>query len=104
MKHKHYNEIMAWAEGAAIETLNGGVWVREVYPRWTDIQSYRIAHRIVKMYGAVNFSGDTSRLYASLGNMMYSIGNSREWNRLAYTFVDGNLVEAVVLPKPEEKM
>ena len=44
MKHKHYDMIVAWANGARIETrLNGGEWHELTTPAWNGIDTkYRI--------------------------------------------------------------
>ena len=45
MKHKHYDLIVAWAEGAVIEEyrLNLDQWVEpKPYPIWDERFSYRI--------------------------------------------------------------
>ena len=33
-KHKWYNEIVAWCEGAEIETCSAGIWFSTDYPAW----------------------------------------------------------------------
>ena len=44
MKHKHYDMIVAWANGARIEArLNGGEWHELTTPAWNGIDTkYRI--------------------------------------------------------------
>jgi hypothetical protein len=44
MKHKHYDLIIAWANGARIEArLNGGEWHELTTPAWNGIDTeYRI--------------------------------------------------------------
>ena len=44
MKHKHYDLIVAWANGAKIEArLNGGEWHELTTPAWNGIDTeYRI--------------------------------------------------------------
>jgi len=44
MKHKHYDMILAWANGAKIETrLNGGGWSELTNPSWDGKNTeYRI--------------------------------------------------------------
>ena len=44
MKHKHYDMIVAWANGAKIEArLNGGEWHELTTPAWSGIDTkYRI--------------------------------------------------------------
>jgi hypothetical protein len=43
MKHKHYDLIMAWAEGSKIETLDSetGKW-KQTEPLWFDSEEYRV--------------------------------------------------------------
>ena len=36
MKHRWHDEIVAWAGGAEIEVLAGGVWFPTDYPAWHD--------------------------------------------------------------------
>jgi hypothetical protein len=44
MKHKHYDMIVAWAEGKKIEVrLNGGEWHELSTPAWKGVDTeYRI--------------------------------------------------------------
>ena len=43
MKHKHYDTIMAWANGETIEVLEiSGKWRETFYPSWTGDVIYRI--------------------------------------------------------------
>jgi len=43
MKHKHYDMIVAWANGAQIQTLQGdGQWSDREHPLWSDGMLYRI--------------------------------------------------------------
>jgi len=42
MKHKHYDMIVAWAEGKEIEYLYCGYWYRASDPRWEAGRLYRI--------------------------------------------------------------
>ena len=43
MKHKHYDCIVAWADGAKIETSEDGlVWSHVQHPRWYEDMQYRI--------------------------------------------------------------
>lgn len=39
--HKHAKLIKAWADGAEIELLHGGVWVRLDHPLWNENAQYR---------------------------------------------------------------
>jgi hypothetical protein len=43
MKHKHYDLIMAWAEGSKIETLDSetGKW-KQTEPLWFEDEEYRV--------------------------------------------------------------
>jgi hypothetical protein len=42
MKHKHYDLIIAWANGAEIQTSCSGVWASVERPHWRDEYEYRI--------------------------------------------------------------
>jgi hypothetical protein len=43
MKHKHYDLIVAWANGATIEYLNSdGYWTLTSSPSWNEYQRYRV--------------------------------------------------------------
>ena len=41
-KRKHYDFILAWANGAEIEFLNGDTWDLIDYPSWKEEREYRI--------------------------------------------------------------
>jgi len=42
-KHKHYEVIMAWANGATIEGSSDRTkWFEAVYPEWRQSQFYRV--------------------------------------------------------------
>jgi hypothetical protein len=42
MKHKHYEAIMAWVNGAAIEVLYINEWLYITHPSWYDDFEYRV--------------------------------------------------------------
>jgi len=43
MKHKHYDMIVAWAEGKDIQWNNNGVWHNLIgLPNWYEFTQYRI--------------------------------------------------------------
>lgn len=45
MKHKHYDMIVAWAEGKKIQLMTGKGWedwVGKFSPHWNDDMEYRI--------------------------------------------------------------
>ena len=42
MKHKHYDLIVAWANGAEIEHLTNDGWENINAPRWLNSATYRI--------------------------------------------------------------
>jgi hypothetical protein len=44
MKHKHYDLIMAWADGAEIEYFHIGCqqWFKETNPLWKENLEYRV--------------------------------------------------------------
>jgi hypothetical protein len=41
-RHKHADEICAWANGVEIQVLNGGKWFDIYYPSWEADAKYRI--------------------------------------------------------------
>jgi hypothetical protein len=47
MKHKHYDMIVAWAEGKQIQWNNNGVWhnIIDDHPCWFKDTEYRIKPR-----------------------------------------------------------
>jgi hypothetical protein len=53
MKRKHYEQIIAWAEGATIQYLEGGIpsnW-EDVYrnnPSWNESEVYRVKPKTVR--------------------------------------------------------
>ena len=55
-RHKHYKEIIAWAEGAEIEGRGDSdkEWVSDINPGWFIDCQYRIKPRTVKREGWVN--------------------------------------------------
>lgn len=57
--HKHRDVIIAWANGAQIQFLDGGEWIdcHDHAPRWHEEMKYRIKPRIVKREGWVNVVG-----------------------------------------------
>lgn len=48
MKHQHYNEIVAWAEGSEIEYSvdNGKNWYPIKTPTWELVTKYRVKPKI----------------------------------------------------------
>ena len=42
MKRKHYYLILAWANGAEIEYLDGKTWIDMTVPKWYEEVEYRI--------------------------------------------------------------
>ena len=47
MKHKHYDVIIAWANGAEVETYSSalGLWMKSLYPTFLEGIEYRIKQR-----------------------------------------------------------
>ena len=41
-KHKHADAIIAWANGAEIEFLHGGLWLKSDCPNWDSPFEFRI--------------------------------------------------------------
>jgi hypothetical protein len=49
MKHKHYDLILAWANGAEIQLLaRDNEWC-DIRPQWKDDSTYRIKPKMVKV-------------------------------------------------------
>lgn len=46
-KRKHYDVIIAWANGAEVETYSSalGVWMKSLYPTFLECMEYRIKQR-----------------------------------------------------------
>ena len=42
MRHKHYDLILEWANGAEIEYLDGEQWIKALTPSWYEFREYRI--------------------------------------------------------------
>jgi hypothetical protein len=65
-KHKHYDCIVAWAEGKQIEALRpNGQWVDVNNPYWGEEYDYRVkpepkADQVI--YGCVQLNGQTVKL------------------------------------------
>jgi hypothetical protein len=50
MRHKHYDMIIAWADGAEIQRLVSGAWFDcDVNPNWDVSGEYRIKPKMVKV-------------------------------------------------------
>ena len=47
-KHKHYDVIVAWAEGAEVEILDNGRWVDAKTPNFAVMHEYRVKPKLVK--------------------------------------------------------
>lgn len=45
-RHIHADLIIAWAEGAKIEHLEGNVWHGVTHPSWNQNEEYRIAPKL----------------------------------------------------------
>ena len=67
MKHKHYDLIMAWANGAKIQFLEDFEWRNVQRPSWSDGIEYRIEPEPdVIFYSKVTKNDDfTPFVYAS---------------------------------------
>lgn len=54
--HKHRDVIIAWANGAQIQFLDGDKWINchDHAPRWHEEMRYRVKPKIVKREGWVN--------------------------------------------------
>jgi hypothetical protein len=50
MKHKHYELILAWANGAEIQRLVSGAWFDcDVNPNWDISSKYRVKPKMIKV-------------------------------------------------------
>ena len=58
-KHKHYDVIVAWANGEDVEYWNESFseWREDDRPRWYEHLNYRIKPKRVKKEGWVNVYG-----------------------------------------------
>ena len=54
--HKHRDVIIAWANGAQIQFLDGDEWIdcHDHAPRWHEEMRYRVKPKTVKREGWVN--------------------------------------------------
>ena len=57
-KHKHYDAIVAWANGEEIQHELKGDWVDINEPDWYETVNYRIKPKRVKKEGWVNVYSD----------------------------------------------
>jgi hypothetical protein len=53
-KHKHYDVIVAWANGEEIQYEHKGSWININDPDWYETINYRIKPKRVKKEGWVN--------------------------------------------------
>jgi len=53
-KHKHYDVIVAWANGEEIQYEHKGSWIDINDPDWYETVNYRIKPKRVKKEGWVN--------------------------------------------------
>ena len=60
MKHKHYDCIVAWAEGKQIQYKNSdGIWVDSNCPHWAELTEYRIKPELkIKYFWLDSDDGD----------------------------------------------
>lgn len=96
-KHKHYDCIVAWAEGAKIETLSLNKWYGVDNPTWNEELEYRIKKEPVievKYY----IRGIDSNNNISLFEFTPSI--AAQWH-LKITYQDGKAIKAE-LPNEEK--
>jgi hypothetical protein len=57
-RHIHYNEIIAWADGAEIQREQfDGVWLDDARPGWSPHERFRVKPRTIKRSGWINLNG-----------------------------------------------
>lgn len=88
MKHKHYDCIVAWAEGKTIEhrCIGGEVWYDSVDPIWSDNYEYRIKKEPVI---------EVKYFYKTCGGDYKLQLNDSDW-QLKITYQDGVAIKAEV--------
>lgn len=57
MRHKHYELIIQWAEGAQIEIFDGKNWQPSEQPEWLPNREYRIKPAEPKWYDNISPKG-----------------------------------------------
>jgi hypothetical protein len=68
MRHAHFNEIVAWANGAAIQSQRrNGDWYDDDEPHWYPDVAYRVKPETIK-YRVALFKGGRGRYYATSCN------------------------------------
>lgn len=90
MRHKHYDCIVAWADGAEIEMNAYGNWVKVNEPNWSATTEYRIKKEpvIEVKYFYEDFVGDLVR-YKEFNPYL------EKWH-LKITYQDGVAIKAEV--------
>ena len=55
-RHKHYDIIVAWAEGAEVQSKDDDRWMDTLFPTWHPNNEYRIKPKTVQREGWVNIA------------------------------------------------
>ena len=83
-KHKHYDLIMAWANGAEIECFDGQLWVGLENPRWYFDDTYRIKVKpkpdVVLYACSSKLNDDNYATLTSAWNLNFSIFSDKKPN------------------------
>jgi hypothetical protein len=75
MKHKHYDLIMAWANGAKIEAKIGGEWYDLKYPVWKEETNFRIKDECYIRYCQVKMWKDGNAYVGPAGPVEEDVDN-----------------------------
>lgn len=71
--HKHYGQILAWANGHQIQVLLGQQWVDIDQPVWEVDCEYRIKPEYVSEDFYICFGWDTLQVTSSTDNPNYRV-------------------------------
>ena len=67
-RHKHYEFIIAWANGAEIERYDNGLWVKIELPMWLNSAVYRIKYKPKPDVVLYSYTSKLNCDYANLAN------------------------------------
>jgi len=85
-KHKHYDVIVAWANGEEIQYEHKGSWIDINEPDWYETVNYRIKPKRVKKEGWVNVYKDDD--YAIIHDTKESADKNEGIGRVACVRVE----------------
>lgn len=97
-KHKHYDLILAWANGAEIQVYNKAIssWEDNIYPVWSFQSEYRIKPKPkVKKWRWVNSSKEENN-YIGVSHGYYASAEdfNSDWPKhIAIQKVDSTMIE-----------